>query len=104
MYVTELGLIALLIIFKEYYFDKMRSKADLKINQSKFVMDDSKVFRDGEEVTGLTWGDIQEGDVLYLEKGEKAPADLLILDTQYIEDREAIVYVDGRSITGKVTV
>jgi hypothetical protein len=27
-----------------------------------------------------------------------------LLDTQHIEDREAIVYVDARSITGKVTV
>lgn len=82
----------------------MRSRADEKVNQSRFLMEDSKVFRNGEEMTGLTWGDIEEGDVLYLEKGEKAPADLLLLDTQHIEDREAIVYVDARSITGKVTV
>jgi magnesium-transporting ATPase (P-type) len=39
-----------------------------------------------------------------LEKGEKAPADILVLDTQHIEDREAVVYVDARSITGRVTV
>ena len=55
-------------------------------------------------MSDLNWGQIQEGDILYLEKGEKAPADLLVLDTQYIEDRQAIVYVDARSITGKVTV
>jgi len=28
MYVAEFILVALLVVFKEYYFDKMRSKAD----------------------------------------------------------------------------
>ena len=82
----------------------MRRKADDKVNQSKFLYQYSKVYRDGKEITGLCWGDIREGDILYLEKGEKAPADLLVLDTQHIEDREAVVYVDARSITGRVTV
>ena len=66
MYVSEFVLVALLVVFKEYYFDKMRSKADQKVNHSKFLMDDSKVFRDGEELSGLCWGDIREGDILYL--------------------------------------
>lgn len=84
MYVTEFFLIFVLIIVKEYYFDMMRSKADQKINQSRFIMKDSKVYRNGEELNDLCWGQIQEGDILYLEKGEKAPADLLVLDTQHI--------------------
>ena len=97
-------MILLLLIVKEVYFDMMRRKADDKVNQSKFLYQYSKVYRDGKEITGLCWGDIREGDILYLEKGEKAPADLLVLDTQHIEDREAVVYVDARSITGRVTV
>ena len=59
MYISEFAFVALLIIFKEYYFDKMRSKADEKVNQSKFLMDDSKIFRDGEELSGLSWGEIR---------------------------------------------
>lgn len=47
MYVSEFALVGLLIIFKEHYFDKMRSKADEKVNQSRFLMEDSKVFRNG---------------------------------------------------------
>lgn len=66
MYFSEFALVLLLIIVKEVYFDMMRRRADEKINQSRFLMKDSKVYRDGEELTGLTWGDIREGDVLYL--------------------------------------
>jgi hypothetical protein len=47
IYLAEFALAALLVVFKEYYFDKMRSKADQKVNESRFLMDDSKVFRDG---------------------------------------------------------
>lgn len=30
--------------------------ADQKINQSKFLMKDSKVYRDGEQKIDITWG------------------------------------------------
>ena len=104
MYASEFALVLLLIIVKEFWFDMMRRKADEKVNQSMFIMKDSKVYRDGEELKDVKWGDIKEGDILYLEKGEKAPADVLVLDTQHIEDRELVVYVDARSITGRVNV
>ena len=104
MYIAEFGMILLLLIVKEVYFDMMRRRADDKVNQSRFLYKDSKVYRDGEEVDNLSWGEIREGDIVYLEKGEKAPADLLVLDAQHIEDREAVVYVDAKNITGKVTV
>ncbi len=29
-------------------------------------MKDSKLYRDGQEVNDFTWGQIQEGDILYL--------------------------------------
>jgi hypothetical protein len=29
-------------------------------------MKDSKVYRDGEEIVDLNWGQVQEGDILYL--------------------------------------
>lgn len=47
IYIIEFALVGLLIIFKEQYFDKMRSRADEKVNQSRFLMEDSKVFRNG---------------------------------------------------------
>jgi hypothetical protein len=37
----------------------MRSKADEKVNQSKFMLKDSKVYRDGEEIVDIQWGQIR---------------------------------------------
>jgi hypothetical protein len=48
MYIAEFGMILLLLIVKEVYFDMMRRRADEKVNQSKFLFQDSKVYRDGE--------------------------------------------------------
>jgi hypothetical protein len=47
MYVTEFAMILLLLIVKEVYFDMMRRRADEKVNKSKFLSQDSKVYRDG---------------------------------------------------------
>ena len=37
---------------------------------------------------------------MYLEQGEVAPADMILLDSQQIEHREAITYVDVKNING----
>lgn len=37
---------------------------------------------------------------MFLQQGEKVPADILLLDSQQIEHREAITYVDTRAIDG----
>lgn len=40
------------------------------------------------------------GNIILLEKGQKSPADLLILDSSEIADREAICYVKENCIEG----
>jgi threonine/homoserine/homoserine lactone efflux protein len=47
MFLAEFALVLLLIVVKEVYFDMMRRRADEKINRSKLLMKDSKVYRDG---------------------------------------------------------
>jgi len=47
MYLSEFALVLLLVVVKEVYFDMMRRRADEKINRSKLLMKDSKVYRDG---------------------------------------------------------
>jgi hypothetical protein len=38
---------------------------------------------------------------VYLTQGEVAPADMIMLDSQQIEHREAVTYVDIRNVNGK---
>lgn len=49
----------------------------------------------------MKWGDIKQGDIVYLTQGQAAPADIVVLDTQQIEHREAIAYVDVKQLNGK---
>lgn len=51
----------------------------------------------------MEWGQIQQGDIVYLMQGEAAPADIVILDSQQIEHREAITYVDVKNLNGETT-
>jgi hypothetical protein len=66
MYGWQLGLVTLTKMIKEIYFEMIRVRADGKVNESRFLFNDSKVYRDGEEVNNLKWGNIREGDILYL--------------------------------------
>ena len=38
--------------------------------------------------------DLKVGDILYLTKGDIAPADLILLDTGQVRDREALSMLD----------
>ena len=90
-----MALLFFVFIGKEIYFDKVRSEADDKINKRTV-----NVFRGDQELTDLDWAEVRQGDVVYLTNGQVAPADILLLDSQQIENREAISFVDTKNING----
>lgn len=53
MYSWQLGLVTITKMIKEVYFEMIRRRADDKINESRFLFNDSKVYRDGEEIKNL---------------------------------------------------
>lgn len=79
MYATELFLLIAVLIVKNIYFDHIRGKSDKKINSRKV-----KVYRGKEYYENLDWGEVRQGDIVYLTQGEVAPADMILLDSQQI--------------------
>ena len=52
----------------------------------------------------VKWKDILIGDILYLKKGDIVPADIILLDTGHVKDREAICMIDTQYTDGKSTL
>lgn len=48
------------------------------------------------------WKDLDVGDIVYLQKEDVCPADIIILDTSEIYEREAICYVDMSDLDGGI--
>ena len=98
MYIVELVLLLFISIFKELYFDQIKEESDRSIN--KRVVRVCKGDTDNEKFPYIEWGELKQGDIVFLEDGEVAPADIILLDSQQIEHREAMTYVDVRNING----
>jgi magnesium-transporting ATPase (P-type) len=52
------------------------------------------------DFSNCRWEDLQEGDVILLKRGETCPADVLVLDTNTIVNKEAVCYVDTNLVNG----
>ncbi len=51
----------------------------------------------------MNWEDLRQGDIVYLTQGEVVPADIILLDSQQIQHRQAVTYIDIRNVNGKTT-
>ena len=47
------------------------------------------------------WKDLRLGNIIYLTKGDVAPCDVIVLDTNEITNKEAICYVQDDMVTGR---
>ncbi|CAD8190865.1 unnamed protein product [Paramecium octaurelia] len=94
--IFPIGLSVLLYVIIEFVLDIRRQSHDHKIN----MQTTSRGAKDGSIET-IKWSDIQIGDVLYLIKGDIVPADIILLDTGQVRDREAICMVDTQYYDGK---
>ncbi|EGR32967.1 hypothetical protein IMG5_065350 [Ichthyophthirius multifiliis] len=81
----------LLNILKEYYLDKQRSKADYIQNKQKQTQFIKSVF----------WEELTVGDVVKIQHGETAPADMILLDSNKIRDKQCVCYIDTSNVDGK---
>ncbi|EGR30345.1 hypothetical protein IMG5_134350 [Ichthyophthirius multifiliis] len=54
-----------------------------------------------EYTQSVYWQDIRIGDILKLYHGETAPADLILLDSNKIRDKQAICFLDTYQVDGK---
>ena len=61
MYISELVLLLFISIFKEFYFDQVKEESDSSINK-RIV----KVCRNDEEPEEIPWGELKQGDIVYL--------------------------------------
>lgn len=48
----------------------------------------------------INWSILKVGNIIYIRRGETCPADMIILDTSYIKDRNSYCYVDTKFIDG----
>jgi len=73
----------------EFVLDFRRQSHDHVINNQLT----SRGGKDGNIET-VKWSDINLGDVLYLNRNDIVPADIILLDTGQVRDREAVCMVD----------
>lgn len=52
----------------------------------------------------MLWRDLRIGDILYLKKGDIVPADVILLDSGQVREREAICMVDTQYTDGCSTL
>ncbi|CAD8200084.1 unnamed protein product [Paramecium octaurelia] len=97
--IFPVGLSVIFYILMEFILDIRRQSHDHKIN----MQTTSRGAKDGS-LEYIKWSDIQIGDVLYLIKGDIVPADIILLDTGQVRDREAICMVDTQYYDGKSTL
>jgi len=48
----------------------------------------------------ISWGEIKVGNILKLNKDEVVPADIILLDSNEIKDREAQCLIDTHLVDG----
>ncbi|CAD8103907.1 unnamed protein product [Paramecium primaurelia] len=94
--IFPIGLSVLFYVIIEFILDIRRQSYDHKINMQKTSRGD----KDGQ-IESIKWSDIKMGDILYLIKGDIVPADIILLDTGQVRDREAICMVDTQYYDGK---
>lgn len=103
MYIVHIVLLVCVNIFKEIYFDKIKEESDQSINKRTVrICKKSEDYNDYNDHEEITWGELQQGDVVFLQQGEVAPADIVLLDSQQIQHREAVTYIDVRTIYGSI--
>lgn len=57
-----------------------------------------------EHLEDVKWSDLLIGDVVYLTKGEVVPADIILLDSGHVKEREALCMVDTQYTDGTSTL
>lgn len=98
MYAIQLALLVLASITKQIMSDRAKTEADDLINKRKVKVCQGE---NEDEFREIEWGELKQGDIVYLTQGDIAPADMVILDSQSVEHREAITYVDIKSVNGE---
>ncbi|CAD8077107.1 unnamed protein product [Paramecium sonneborni] len=89
---------AIIFISNEAICDFQRRSSDKIINQQS-----TKRGAKNGGIEEIKWQDINIGDVLLLNKGDIVPADIIVLDTGQVRDREAVCMVDSTYCDGKST-
>jgi magnesium-transporting ATPase (P-type) len=52
----------------------------------------------------ISWGQLEVGDIVRLKKGEMCPADIILLDSNDIHNKEAVCYVDTSLVDGRTSL
>lgn len=52
----------------------------------------------------VSWKQLEIGDIIRLQKGDMCPADIILLDSNYIHNKEAVCYVDSSLFDGKTSL
>ncbi|EAS02708.2 adenylate/guanylate cyclase domain protein (macronuclear) [Tetrahymena thermophila SB210] len=56
---------------------------------------------DVSHVEEVKWADVQVGDILRVQHGEYAPADMILLDSNFIRDKLPVCYINTMQTDGK---
>lgn len=100
--IFPLALGVLLYIVTEGILDILKAQKDKIINNQTTKRGPYTKSEILEE--NVKWKDIQIGDILYLTKGEIVPADLILLDSGMVADKEALCMLDTQYYDGKSTL
>ncbi|CAD8135801.1 unnamed protein product [Paramecium octaurelia] len=98
MIIVQITAGAIVFICNEALCDWQRRNSDKLMNQ-QFT---KRGGRNGV-IEEIKWQEINIGDVLILNKGDIVPADIIVLDTGQVRDREAVCMVDSSYCDGKST-
>ncbi|KAL4448656.1 hypothetical protein ABPG74_012745 [Tetrahymena malaccensis] len=72
-------------------------------NQAGFFRSATAAITDVSHVEEVRWQDVQVGDILRIQHGEYAPADMILLDSNFIRDKLPVCYINTMQTDGKET-
>mmetsp|Transcript_42776 Transcript_42776/g.49579 ORF Transcript_42776/g.49579 Transcript_42776/m.49579 type:complete len:2326 (+) Transcript_42776:18-6995(+) len=99
--VFPLGLYIILNALKELFLDYIRQKEYNCVNLLPT--------RKGAKTKGgmleenIYWKDLEIGSIVLLKRDEICPADIVVLDTNLVKNRENVCYVDTQIVDGRIS-
>ena len=92
------GIFLLINVAKELHSDSKYRSQDKLVNER--VISRGNTNSQGAGIEEVPWKSLQVGDIVFLRKNEICPADMILLDTNEVRDKEAVAFLDESAVSG----